>query len=52
MDIDADTSGYNLQAVFSTGYIASEEAALRCKQKRRAPTYISTTAHNTECNEQ
>jgi predicted Rossmann fold flavoprotein len=27
MDIDADTGGYNLQAAFSTGYIAGEEAA-------------------------
>ena len=29
MDIDADTGGYNLQAAFSTGYVAGEEAALR-----------------------
>lgn len=27
MDIDADTGGYNLQAAFSTGYIAGEKAA-------------------------
>ena len=27
MDLDADTGGYNLQAAFSTGYIAGEEAA-------------------------
>jgi predicted flavoprotein YhiN len=27
MDIDADTGGYNLQAAFSTGYIAGEHAA-------------------------
>lgn len=27
MDIDADTGGYNLQAAFSTGYIAGENAA-------------------------
>lgn len=27
MDIDADTGGYNLQAAFSTGYIAGESAA-------------------------
>jgi predicted Rossmann fold flavoprotein len=27
MDIDADTGGYNLQAAFSTGYVAGEEAA-------------------------
>jgi predicted flavoprotein YhiN len=28
MDIDADTGGYNLQAAFSTGYLAGEQAAL------------------------
>lgn len=28
MDIDADTGGYNLQAAFSTGWIAGEQAAL------------------------
>jgi hypothetical protein len=27
MDIDADTGGYNLQAAFSTGYLAGEQAA-------------------------
>jgi hypothetical protein len=27
MDIDADTGGYNLQAAFSTGYLAGEKAA-------------------------
>ena len=27
MDIDADTGGYNLQAAFSSGYIAGENAA-------------------------
>lgn len=27
MDLDADTGGYNLQAAFSTGYIAGEQAA-------------------------
>lgn len=27
MDIDADTGGYNLQAAFSTGYVAGEQAA-------------------------
>ena len=26
MDIDADTGGYNLQAAFSTGYVAGESA--------------------------
>ncbi len=30
MDIDADTGGYNLQAAFSTGYVAGEEAANYC----------------------
>ena len=30
MDIDADTGGYNLQAAFSTGYVAGEEAADYC----------------------
>jgi hypothetical protein len=29
MDIDADTGGYNLQAAFSTGYVAGEEVARR-----------------------
>jgi predicted flavoprotein YhiN len=28
MDIDADTGGYNLQAAFSTGFVAGEEAAV------------------------
>jgi hypothetical protein len=27
MDIDADTGGYNLQAAFSTGYVAGEKAS-------------------------
>ena len=27
IDIDADTGGYNLQAAFSTGYVAGDEAA-------------------------
>jgi predicted flavoprotein YhiN len=27
IDLDADTGGYNLQAAFSTGYVAGEEAA-------------------------
>jgi predicted flavoprotein YhiN len=29
MDLDGDTGGYNLQAAFSTGYVAGEQAALR-----------------------
>jgi hypothetical protein len=28
MDVDADTGGFNLQAAFSTGYLAGESAAL------------------------
>jgi predicted Rossmann fold flavoprotein len=28
MDIDAETGGYNLQAAFSTGYLAGESAAV------------------------
>jgi len=31
IDIDANTGGYNLQAAFSTGYVAGEEAAKRIK---------------------
>ncbi len=31
IDIDADTGGYNLQAAFSTGYVAGESAALLVK---------------------
>ena len=27
MDIDADTGGFNLQAAFSTGYVAGEAAS-------------------------
>jgi predicted flavoprotein YhiN len=27
LDIDADTGGYNLQAAFSTGWVAGESAA-------------------------
>jgi predicted Rossmann fold flavoprotein len=29
IDVDADTGGFNLQAAFSTGYLAGESAALR-----------------------
>jgi hypothetical protein len=28
VDVDADTGGFNLQAAFSTGYLAGESAAL------------------------
>ncbi|MBE9468600.1 MAG: NAD(P)/FAD-dependent oxidoreductase [Bacteroidetes bacterium] len=31
LDIDADTGGYNLQAAFSTGRLAGEEAVKNCK---------------------
>jgi predicted flavoprotein YhiN len=30
LDLDADTGGYNLQAAFSTGYLAGECAARDC----------------------
>lgn len=33
MDIDADTGGYNLQAAFSTGYVAGESAAANLRAK-------------------
>ncbi|HNR96825.1 MAG TPA: NAD(P)/FAD-dependent oxidoreductase [Anaerolineae bacterium] len=33
LDIDADTGGYNLQAAFSTGYLAGESAALACRER-------------------
>ena len=35
MDIDAETGGYNLQAAFSTGYVAGENAALYVLGKSR-----------------
>jgi len=35
MDIDADTGGYNLQAAFSTGYVAGESAADFAAVKKR-----------------
>jgi predicted flavoprotein YhiN len=28
LDVDADTGGYNLQAAFSTGWLAGRSAAL------------------------
>lgn len=31
LDVDADTGGYNLQAAFSTGWVAGRSAALRFK---------------------
>ncbi len=30
IDIDATTGGYNLQAAFSTGWVAGENAATKC----------------------
>ncbi len=33
IDIDADTGGYNLQAAFSTGYLAGENAAAYVKSR-------------------
>ncbi len=33
IDIDADTGGYNLQAAFSTGYLAGEQAAAYVKSR-------------------
>lgn len=36
MDIDADTGGYNLQAAFSTGYVAGENAAAFAAAKNRS----------------
>jgi hypothetical protein len=33
IDIDADTGGFNLQAAFSTGYLAGESAALKEDEK-------------------
>jgi predicted flavoprotein YhiN len=33
IDIDADTGGYNLQAAFSTGYLAGEQAAAYVNSK-------------------
>ena len=38
MDIDADTGGYNLQAAFSTGYMAGEQATVFVKKWRSTQT--------------
>ena len=35
MDLDADTGGYNLQAAFSTGYVAGEEVARALLERLR-----------------
>ncbi|MCE5263467.1 MAG: NAD(P)/FAD-dependent oxidoreductase [Deltaproteobacteria bacterium] len=37
MDIDADTGGYNLQAAFSTGFVAGEAAAFLLQSLREGP---------------
>jgi len=44
LDVDADTGGYNLQAAFSTGWVAGRSAAgyLRSIQPRRRPPSGST----------
>ncbi len=34
MDLDGDTGGYNLQAAFSTGYVAGKNAALKANPLR------------------
>lgn len=36
LDIDADTGGYNLQAAFSSGYVAGEQAAAFVKERAAA----------------
>lgn len=35
LDIDADTGGYNLQAAFSTGFVAGESAAAFVRERHR-----------------
>ena len=37
LDLDADTGGYNLQAAFSTGYVAGEEAAAYARGDAATP---------------
>jgi predicted flavoprotein YhiN len=34
LDLDADTGGYNLQAAFSTGYVAGESAAKYLRSRK------------------
>jgi predicted Rossmann fold flavoprotein len=36
LDLDADTGGYNLQAAFSTGWLAGRSAALACLEQQEA----------------
>ena len=38
MDIDADTGGFNLQAAFSTGWLAGESAAAFVREPENPPT--------------
>ena len=46
MDLDADTGGYNLQAAFSTGYVAGEEAAAFVQSScGKVLTFVQSTAH-------
>ena len=40
LDLDADTGGYNLQAAFSTGYVAGEEAAALVRESSQ-PSAVS-----------
>jgi predicted flavoprotein YhiN len=42
LDIDANTGGYNLQAAFSTGWVAGEEAA-KCSQQCEPVSDLLTT---------
>lgn len=42
LDLDADTGGYNLQAAFSTGHLAGEQAALFLKSL--PPDYVPGNA--------
>jgi hypothetical protein len=44
IDVDADTGGFNLQAGFSTGYLAGESAARDGSPRRRRGTRRSDTA--------
>lgn len=37
LDLDADTGGYNLQAAFSTGWVAGESAAKSAARQAEAP---------------
>jgi len=39
MDVDADTGGYNLQAAFSTGWLAGRSAALAARPSLTPPAY-------------